>query len=638
MISPQALALGVGRVANNTALGQPLDFTAVLRLDADETITPDCVFADVMLGDRVLPAQAVRVLLGGEAGSVERRVRITTIPIVDEPIVSITLRVGCPMRFSRNFVAFVDPPAVNLAQAAPEPAAPAATEPATTPGPGAASTAAAPSGAATPDAGTPPDAPVAAAQRPVQAPARRVDRNVQRPPVAPETRTAPAPRIAQARPAPGGPRLRLDPAAPIAPQPARPAAPPTDGSTAVAPPGETTTAAPEAAAEAAEPAAAAAAAARAAEEAALRALEQSLTALRNEALSTQKSVAVLQARLAAAEAQRYQNWLVYTLAAGVVLLAIALMLTVSRLRNARRETGWWAPSAQSAGAPAEAPEPVRAPEVTMVGAMTASPMSTQPAAATALGVSATTSMPYVAPMSDAPKTGVSSGTPPAEGRREVTVEELIDLEQQAEFFIVLGQDDAAIDVLMGHLRSTGGASPLPYLKLLEIYRRRGDRDAYERIRDRFNRRFNAYAPEWGADLQQGRTLEDYPAVLGRLQSQWKDPSEAMQTLEASLLREHESAETFDLPAYREILFLYSLARDLAEHEVPDTVDLLLPIGDEPPAAAERSGVGAARRAAAAPAPEGPSERSERYDVDFQFGSGASFTGTSSRTGDKSRKR
>ena len=32
--------------------------------------------------------------------------------------------------------------------------------------------------------------------------------------------------------------------------------------------------------------------------------------------------------------------------------------------------------------------------------------------------------------------------------RDVSVEELIDLEQQAEFFVVLGQDEAAIDLLM----------------------------------------------------------------------------------------------------------------------------------------------------------------------------------------------
>jgi hypothetical protein len=91
--------------------------------------------------------------------------------------------------------------------------------------------------------------------------------------------------------------------------------------------------------------------------------------------------------------------------------------------------------------------------------------------------------------------------------RDVSIEELIDLEQQAEFFVVLGQDEAAVDLLMQHLRDTGGSSPLPYQKLLEIHHRSGDRTAYERMRVRFNQRFNAYAPEWGVDLQTGRSLD-----------------------------------------------------------------------------------------------------------------------------------
>ena len=83
---------------------------------------------------------------------------------------------------------------------------------------------------------------------------------------------------------------------------------------------------------------------------------------------------------------------------------------------------------------------------------------------------------------------------------------------------MLGQDDAAIDLLMGHIRSSGGTSPLPYLKLLEIYRRQGDRESYERTRERFNHRFNAYAPDWDSDLQHGRSLDEYPGVMQRLQA------------------------------------------------------------------------------------------------------------------------
>jgi pilus assembly protein FimV len=163
--------------------------------------------------------------------------------------------------------------------------------------------------------------------------------------------------------------------------------------------------------------------------------------------------------------------------------------------------------------------------------------------------------------------------------RDVSIEELIDLEQQADFFVALGQDDAAVSLLNEHLRQTGGASPLPYLKLLEIHRRRDQREDYERARGRFNQRFNAYAPDWDVGLQSGRNLEDYPGVLPRLQQVWGQPLDGMAELEALLFRKSRG-DLFDLPAYRDVLFLYALAHDLLDRESADSgsVDLLLPMG------------------------------------------------------------
>ncbi|MEK8052215.1 hypothetical protein AACH10_18330 [Ideonella sp. DXS22W] len=166
--------------------------------------------------------------------------------------------------------------------------------------------------------------------------------------------------------------------------------------------------------------------------------------------------------------------------------------------------------------------------------------------------------------------------------RDVTVEELLDLEQQVDFFMVLGQEDAAIDLLVGHIRSTGGTSPLPYLKLLEVYRQQGQAEAYERTRSRFNLRFNAYAPDWEADLEAGRLLEDYPGVVERLQRLWAAPLDAMAELEALLFRRQEG-ELFELPAYRELLLLYAVARDLdalAPAPAQRQVDVLLPLDDD----------------------------------------------------------
>jgi hypothetical protein len=189
----------------------------------------------------------------------------------------------------------------------------------------------------------------------------------------------------------------------------------------------------------------------------------------------------------------------------------------------------------------------------------------------------------VGPSTLAPSTVENPLWPGLEGDpigRDVTIDELLDLEQQADFFVVLGQDDAAIDLLVEHLRRSGGGSPLAYLKLLEIHRRRANRDEYERTLARFNRRFDACAPGWEDDLQAGRTLSDYPGLIPRLQQVWPRPLDSMAELEAMMLRKSEVG-LFDLPAYREILFLYTLARDLLDRESAATgqVDLLLPLAD-----------------------------------------------------------
>lgn len=270
----------------------------------------------------------------------------------------------------------------------------------------------------------------------------------------------------------------------------------------------------------------------------------------------------------------------YGLALLSALLSVAVAALWWRQSQSRQSSQWWlAPTGATAAAkPAQARAPV--------AEAAAARQETQPAVMSE-GALASAAADSVAPLSAAPaqEPPVSVIPPVAEAgaspRRELSVEELIDLEQQADFFVVLGQEDAAIDLLMGHVRSSGGASPLPYLKLLEIYRRRGDRDAYERVRERFNRRFSAYAPDWDSDLAQGRTLEDYPQMLRQLQRLWDEPQRVTQMLDAALMRQDAEGDTYDLPAYRELLFLYSIARDLAEHPAnARAVDLLLPMDGE----------------------------------------------------------
>ena len=298
----------------------------------------------------------------------------------------------------------------------------------------------------------------------------------------------------------------------------------------------------------------------------MRALEQGLEKLRADAERDREQTAALRIKLAQAEStSRIAPWL----GAGMALLAglaVWLWLRVRRLQR-EQQAQWWA-AAKAAGAGKGQPPP---------NPPTLHPMTLPPQMAPTPAVKPEATVTVKPPAPPKPAFRDSLFTSQQEPR-DVTIEELIDLEQQAEFFVVLGQDDAAIDLLMGHIRSSGGTSPLPYLKLLEIYRRQGDRESYERTRERFNHRFNAYAPDWDSDLQHGRSLDEYPGVTQRLQATWPNPLDTMAELEALMFR-RDGGELFELPAYREVLFLYSMARDLLDHQggPPTSIDVLLPL-------------------------------------------------------------
>lgn len=612
-----AHGMGFGRVVNATQLGQHLNFGAALRLAPDESLDRECISAEVQSGDNKLAPGQVRATIEGYGD--ERTVRVTTTTIIDEPVVTVSVTVGCTSKVTRKFVAFIDPPLINLPDssstqaAAPLPAqrndsqvAPLVTlvegerpaPSASTSRPPRPERAVAPRPRPRP---APPRA-VAAAQPIEAAPAAPA---ASRPPRTTSRSSTGAARVAAAPP---GPRLQLEapPSKPVAAASAASMPQPTPLAPATPTP-------PIAAASAAADAASAPVAAAkdadliAAERERIRVLEEGLNKLRADSQATQNTIGTLQAKLKDAESQRYSNPLVYGLAWLSALLALAMLGLLWRQARGRNAAQWWsapaptqaAPVASppSAGAPSTLAEPRRLPPNSGHGALPPAPPHTLDDPVTGAGSFGVPTVieeddpgraagyaPTQAPTGFMPTLPAPVASASPEPVRELSVEELIDLEQQAEFFIVLGQDEAAIELLMSHVRTDGGISPLPYLKLLEIYRRRGESDAYERIRDRFNRRFNAYAPDWDADMQHGRALEDYPDTINRLQALWATPTRAMATLDASLFRRNKTDETFDLPAYRELLFLYSVSRDLAEHggSAPlSDVDVLLPLTDDP---------------------------------------------------------
>lgn len=625
-LSGGAFALGFGRLNSVAVLGQTLNLPISVRLEPGEDLISTCVAADVYFGDTKQLPDLVQVRVEGQPGiASERTLRVLTTSRITEPVVTLYLVAGCQSKVTRKFVVFADPPAaseppVALAtlegpigarsnqddqlSARPDdsvysglvptpPAKPAAEHAGGGSKRGSSSTA---KKVRTKSSHAEPDQPAAIAAVPVRAKAapvavagldtrgaqisrqgkhRKVDRS---------TRT-PVEAVGQSR-------LVLDPV-----ESDMLVTPELRLSAELSHVEEDAGAAGQAVRERREAAAALWRALNATPEQLahdrqrLQELEARLNKVQADNRAAQEQVLSLETQVKRAEEQRATGPLVFGLAGLSVALTMALGWLLLRQRRAAQNE-WWTPPTDE---PEQATptEPARHTLVPSGTGLSTAPVDTAALLKTADEVDVATLSPVrpAQPPVVAQLTQPPTQPLPRAALREVSVEELIDLEQQAEFFMVLGQDDAAIDLLQGHIESTEGTSPLPYLKLLEVYQRVGNREAYEAIRERFNAQFNAYAPAWEADLQQGHVLADYVGVIERLQALWDAPERAMEVLQASLLRRNPDADTFDLPAYRELLFLYSVARDLAErgeHQAAGVapaaapgVDVLLPFGDEP---------------------------------------------------------
>ena len=595
--SASASALGFGSVRSSVVLGQPLNLAIPVSLAEGETLAADCASAEVTAGEGRLPPGTVRVRVTQGRDASESVLRITTTTVVEEPVVNVTVSAGCPTRLTRTLVLLADPPTV-ITTTAEAPSLPV------TGGAARAAPNASVAGGANlaEESQARRDARPPAPARP--RPARAAPRSSAAPPAprpaAVVVAAAPAAASATPRSAPAAPASTAS--RPVARADSRPRLQLDSGQVSVAPPAAMLAAQEQVSAARASASAAEAAASAANER--MRSMEAELGRVRQEAKAQTDALVQLRQQLALDRAQRDPPTMLTNALA--VLAALLLLLVAWLFLRLRRQTraektraDWWDREATGMGASAtEASSSAFSPSTSASGAGALRPPG--PAAAASQRIPSAPA-PWsdsidsrsnevdllISPLTVPAPTAVTipSLAPLAprveEADRAMSVDEQIDLEQQADFFIALGHDDAAIDLLMAHMRSTGGASPLPFLKLLEIHRRRNQREAYERTRVRFNQRFNSVAPDWQADPKLGRKLEDYQLAIGRIQRAWPSPLDAMAELEALLFRRGGGAESFDLPAYQEVLFLYQMARDLRHAESAGSgsdVDVLLPIG------------------------------------------------------------
>lgn len=536
-------ALGLGRPQVLSALGRPLDASIPLTLSNGEVLGDGCLRAEVTAGDARVPAGLLQLRVEGEPG--QQRIRVQSIVRIEEPALRITLAIGCPVRLTREFNAFIDPP----------------------------------SGIAAAPALPPAPAPVAASE-----PRARL---VVEAPAAPRPRPRPRP-----RPQASGPHLVLErPEILVSQAPQRPAQ-------ASAPDTEMT---PELEAQITQLEQTVAQLraeleARAAEAALAAASAASVAAAPASAPVAPPAVAVPLAHVAA-----YRDPMTWLLTLALGLLAGSAAFYGSRWldQRARRQNAYWRSlqaAAEGAAPPAPPPAPVQAtgmaPQVGM-GPGSLVPDESQHAATRPQPRPMAWPPPQIVPMAtvspaetSATQRSMMATQPmpvqatsrPAPSQELTVADELLDLQQQVDFLLLLGQHEAAADLLANRL-TRGSASAMPYLMLMELCQQRGEPEVFAELVKQFEQRFRVLAPSWSQSLTRGRSLDTCPSVIAHLQVVWSEPGGAMQMLQTLLAQGRgPGVASFELPSYRDLLMLYSVARDLFEAGLrSDDVDLMLPL-------------------------------------------------------------
>ncbi|MDO8286283.1 MAG: hypothetical protein Q7T69_14835 [Rhodoferax sp.] len=590
-------AMGLGRAQGAVFVGQPLDVRVQLLLDASEDIQSVCMGAEVFYGETPLDAARVSVAVEPAAPGSPRgaTVRVTASTLIDEPIVTINLRAGCAQKSSKRYTLFpevsthvvepvvaplaarragsaVDLPVVAAAGAKPQPA-PATPAPAPAPDGLAVAAPKKPRRAAVSESAVAKAAPPAQVSAPAAAP------------VAPVARAKPAK-------AAGKSRLKLDPL---------------DLLVEVDPVLRATTellALPQENPEKRAEAAAQWAALNATPETMLRdaaqaqSMEKDLKSLYAVTAENQKGLMELVAKVQRAESERYANGLVYTLMALCLASMLGLAWAWRRSRVAQVpswQRGWDAGDsllsdqmrdperAPVSVAPAPAPSPTPAAVAVAVAEQEPEPKRTPdvaPDLALAGSIADLAELDFDLDLMEAPSVPAalaSAHRPPANassrspardfsdsrsgGLRSVDSADLLDVRQQAEFFVSLGEHQKAIDLLTTRIAQCGESSPLVCLDLLKIYHALGRESEFEFMRTEFNAWFTGHVPPFADFGQEGHSLEHYPQILKQIVGMWPDAS-VLEYIESCIYHHATDTDgpTFDLQAYRDLLLLHAVAK------------------------------------------------------------------------------
>lgn len=552
-------AMTLGRLQGQATLGRPLDVLIQVMWDSGDEGN-ECLAADVSYGDAPLGAGQVSVRIEGGAPTAPRAssVRVFSSVAVNEPIVSLSLRSGCRQKSVRQYILFTELPSASAPSSTQSSSPNAVSAVAPAPLVPASKTVAAPAPTASALPWTEPvaQAPSQPSSRPA-AKGRRAAVAGAGPSVTLSQATQQsAPKAAASRKTDTRARLRLDPLElilerdPVLRISSELLSPPQEGMTPqraqAAAWWRTLNASPEDALRDASR---------------LQSVQGDIQALQTVATNNQKSLADLAEKLQLAKSEKYANGFVYSLMGLCLLCLIGLLLLWRRLSQLQAPPwshGFDAVDSQMVYADLD-PEP----EVPLAPG----PKPHTSAASTVAAAAATSAVDLDLNLSEPPQAVLAGQHEFSAGvfanSRSIDSEELLDIRQQADFFLALEQHDKAIELLSTRIAQCDEARPLICLDLLKIYHNLGRRKDFDILRAEFNHWFTGRVPDFSSFSDEGRPLSSYPTVMNRITELWPAPS-VLDYIE-SCTYQHSNTQpgtNFDLQAYRELLLLHSVAKRL----------------------------------------------------------------------------
>ena len=314
----------------------------------------------------------------------------------------------------------------------------------------------------------------------------------------------------------------------------------------------------------------------------LQSLENSVRGLQAQSQKTLLSIDDLNVKLQQAQADRYANALVYLLVA--LLLAAIVGLTFSlrhRLFRQRTEPGdrpWWRKNDayQSQQAAWVDSSPSHDSYESVAGRFATAQKSAlvdidvdfdlNPASSRSGDLRPAVSANFIDSMPFDSKDSFGFGLSLLQPTRAVKAEELFDVQQQADFFVSIGQHEQAIELLRSHIAENPETSALVYLDLFNLYHQLNQPANYDALRASFDQRFNTQIPPFELYTDKNLGLEAYQLALSRIEALWPSPK-VLEIIEESIFKRPDTkAEAFNLEAYRELLLLYSMAKEIISAE------------------------------------------------------------------------